>query len=161
MIILLVGVAGSGKTTVGSMLSKELGWRFIDADGYHPQANVAKMRSGSALSEGDRGPWLRTLNRLLLSLQETRVQGVLACSALTRSSRSRLLEGIDCADVVYLKGDPRLIEGRLNLREGHFFENGLLQSQFETLEEPDDVLVVAIEASPSEIVAMIRKALKI
>jgi gluconokinase len=161
MIILLMGVAGSGKTTVGRLLAAELDWAFYDADDMHPPVNIAKMARGTALSDADRGPWLQAIHELLVSLEATHTDAVVACSALKRAYRARLLQGLSGTAVVYLKGDPDLIRSRLGARTGHFMPVRLLESQFAALEEPTQALTVDITADPCAIVRTIRRELAI
>ena len=158
--VLVMGVSGSGKTTVGRLLAEELGWNFQDADEFHPLTNVEKLRRGMPLTDDDRLPWLRQLRRLISGWIEAQRSVVLACSALTHRYRAILLEGMeDHVRLVYLKGNLDLIERRLAGRKDHFMHRGLLASQFETLEEPGEALVVDIEDSPDRIVARIRSGL--
>ena len=147
MIVVLMGVSGSGKTTVGRELADDLHWPFMDADDYHPQANVSKMASGIPLTDADRVPWL---DRLVTELRRFNLRGehaVLACSALKQTYRQRLDEASICKGdlrMVYLKGDAATIAPRLASRSGHYMPETLLASQFATLEEPQDALVVDI-----------------
>lgn len=146
--VVVMGVAGSGKTTVGAALAERLGWRFVDADDHHPPANIDKMRRGIPLDDDDRGPWLATLNHLLRTHQASSPAGagaggvVLACSALTRAYRDRLTAGVEDTTVVYLRAEPDVLAARLRARPGHFMPADLLASQLATLEEPlaDDAL---------------------
>ena len=155
MIIVLMGVSGSGKTTIGRLLSEQLGWVFYEADDYHSPASVEKMRGGVALDDEDRRPWLATLRDLLRACLKRDESAVLACSALKRRYREFLL--IDESVVlVFLKGDYQLIESRLALRRGHYMNPSLLGSQFETLEEPADAVQVDVTSSPEEIAEEIR-----
>jgi gluconokinase len=158
MVIVLMGVTASGKTTVGRMLAAELGYQFYDADDFHPRANVDKMRRGVALTDADRLPWLETLRDLVRrSLAENR-NAVLACSALKDAYRRYLL--IDPrVTLVYLKASQDLIRQRLQQRPGHFMNPALLESQFATLEEPKDALWVEASLRPEEIVSAIRRRL--
>lgn len=150
--VIVMGVAGSGKTTVGQVLAQRLGWEFHDADGFHPAANIAKMASGIPLDDLDRLPWLASLHALIsASLAEDR-PGVLACSALKGSYRQKLLEGIQDVLVVHLKGGYDLIWSRISARQDHYMKPGMLKSQFEALEEPADVLAVDIAMTVEEIV---------
>jgi gluconokinase len=161
MVIILFGVTGSGKSSIGRLLAAELGWEFYDADRFHPPGNVEKMSQGVALTDEDRRPWLESLCELLRTIAGRGEDAVLACSALKESYRRRLAL---CAEVrlVFLKGEFALIEKRLNQRQGHFMDPRLLRSQFETLEEPrGGALVVDVEPGPSEIVKVIRSELKI
>jgi len=155
MIIVLMGVSGSGKTTVGRLLSKELGWKYYEADDYHSSANVEKMRRGIPLDDADRRPWLETLRDLIRDCLEREENAVLTCSALKESYREFLL--IDERVVlIYLKGSYELIRQRLAARRGHYMNPNLLDSQFDTLEEPAAATHVDISSSPDEIVKKIR-----
>ena len=153
-----MGVAGSGKTTIGLALAELLQWQFVDADGFHPPANVAKMRAGIPLEDTDRAPWLASLQNAIAGWLEARSNVVLACSALKQSYRDQLLVSPD-VKLVYLRGSRELIADRLTQRQGHYMDPNLLASQFATLEEPQDAVVVGVEADVPEIVALIRKAL--
>jgi len=158
MVIVLMGVSGAGKTTVGQLLASQLRWNFADADDYHPPANVEKMRTGIPLTEADRGPWLETLHALITGWIATRKNAVLACSALKHAYRNSLQIGPE-VQVFYLKGTPQLLHQRLHSRHGHFMTEQMLESQLATLEEPDDAAVVNIDRSPAEIVTEIRARL--
>lgn len=153
--IIVMGVAGSGKTTVGQALAKRLGWDFYDADGFHPIENISKMASGIPLDDADRIPWLASLRALIsASLTEQR-PAVLACSALKESYRQKLLAQNSDVLLVYLKGDYDLIWSRLAERQDHYMKPEMLQSQFDVLEEPTDVLTVDVAMSVKEIVGEI------
>ena len=159
MIVVLMGVSGSGKTAVGQVLAHELGWTFVDADDFHPAANVAKMRRGVPLDDDDRRPWLDAVRR---RLHEARGRGenvVLACSALKHAYQDYLRDE-DPAHVrfAYLRGSEELIR-RLAARKGHFMNPALLHSQFETLEPPAEALPVDIDAAPGEVAARIHRGL--
>jgi carbohydrate kinase (thermoresistant glucokinase family) len=154
-VIVVMGVAGSGKSTIGPMLARRLDCEFADADAFHPPANVEKMKSGVPLTDEDRTPWLQAIAAWIDRKRAAGQRGVVGCSALKRAYR-RVLRG-DRSDVrfVYLKGDRALIAARMAARTGHFMPVGLLDSQFRTLEEPgpdENPLVVSIEAPPREIV---------
>ena len=155
MVIVLMGVAGSGKTTIGRMLSEAMGWKFYDADDFHPRANVEKMRGGLPLDDDDRRPWLEALRELIWGCLERGESAVLACSALRESYREYLLVDEE-VKLVYLKGDFELIQKRLKGRRGHFMNPELLDSQFATLEEPDEGLHVDVSSPPREVVKTIR-----
>jgi gluconokinase len=159
MVIILMGVAGSGKTTVGQLLARRLGWIFYDGDDFHPASNREKMKRGVPLDETDRRPWLLAIRQLIIDLLNANRNAVVACSALKRSYR-QLLAG-DGAEVkfVYLQGSPAEIAERLSNRRGHFFDPALLQSQFADLEEPDGALKVDISLRPEQIVDTIIAAL--
>lgn len=153
MIIVIMGIAGSGKTTVGRLLAAELGWSFFDADELHPAANIAKMASGQPLDDADRGPWLARLRQLVDELVAAGTSAVLACSALKQSYRERLLGGCAEARLVYLKASRALLAQRLRERAHHFFPAELLDSQLAALEEPEDALVMDPERPPADIVS--------
>ena len=155
MIIVLMGVTGSGKTTAGQRLAQSLGWKYFDADDFHSAANVAKMKSGIPLTDADRKPWLESLQALIQENLRDRQSAVIACSALKQSYREMLLID-ERVRLVYLKGDYDLIKERLNARSNHYMNPALLDSQFQTLEEPEDALSVDIRSSPEEIVGVIR-----
>ena len=155
MIVVVMGVAGAGKTTVGRLLARELGGDFLDADDYHPAANVAKMRSGQALTDDDRRPWLTRLNEVLREHAARSAGVVLACSALKASYRDQLLAGLPEARLVYLRGTKALIAGRLEARRAHFMNPALLDSQFAALEEPADAIVADIGPAPEAIAAAV------
>lgn len=158
MIVILMGVSGSGKTTVGRLLSEELGWKFYEADDYHSRANVEKMRNGIPLDDADRRPWLETLRDLILNCLERNENAVLACSALKESYREFLLID-ERVILIYLKGDYEIIQKRLGERRGHYMNPNLLDSQFDTLEEPAADVHIDISSSPDEIVKKIRSRL--
>jgi gluconokinase len=156
MIVLVMGVAGVGKTTIGALLAQRLGWRFIDADDYHPPQNVAKMKAGIPLEDADRWPWLAHLNRILK--EET--NAVLGCSALKQSYRERLGQGISDFRTVYLYGSVELIRARMASRSHRFMPSALLESQFAALEPPADAIAIDVAATPEECVAAIVTALR-
>jgi gluconokinase len=158
MVVILMGVTGSGKTTVGKLLSKDLGWRYFDADDFHPPANVEKMRMGVPLDDADRTPWLETLRKLIRNCLDQSENAVLACSALKESYRSFLLID-ESVRLIYLKGDYGLIQERLSKRRGHYMNPKLLDSQFDTLEEPEGDVQIDVSSSPDEIVKIIRSHL--
>jgi gluconokinase len=153
-----MGVTGSGKTTIGRLLSEELGWTYYDADNFHPPANVEKMSSGIPLNDDDRRPWLETLSHLVRKDLERGQSAVLACSALKETYRKFLLID-DRVKLIYLKADYELIKKRLSERRGHYMHPALLDSQFETLEEPEKGVQVDASLSPVEIVKIIRSHL--
>jgi len=161
MIIVLMGVSGSGKTTIGQRLAQSLGWTFYDGDDFHPQANIDKMRQGIPLTDGDRDSWLTALQQLIDSLLQNDRSAVLACSALKQTYRNRLQRDLAHVRFVYLKGDFDLIRRRLMSRQGHFMRADLLRSQFATLEEPQGVLTVDISRSPEQIVTTIKTAFQL
>jgi len=155
VIVLLMGVSGAGKTTVGTMLASQLGWEFADADDYHPAANVEKMRNGVPLTDADREPWLERLRALIVAWIASGKSAVLACSALKEAYRDRLMVGAEVR-VVYLKADRELLRERLLLRRGHYMKEGMLESQIETLEEPADAIVLDARSSVEDVVREIR-----
>jgi gluconokinase len=146
VIIILLGVSGSGKTTVGKALGTLLGWSFLDADDYHPKANVAKMSRGEPLTDADRAPWLEILRTEIAIRLARGEEAILACSALKKAYRQQLQ--VDPAQVrfVYLKVPPELLQKRLEQRKGHFMKPSMLRSQLETLEEPmpSEALVIEV-----------------
>lgn len=163
--IVLIGPAGAGKTTVGSALADSLGWRFVDADDFHSPENRARLATGDALSDGDRAPWLASLRGEIERAIEHGESIVLACSALKRSYRAALLPQSERAAeqvrFVYLKSSVARLDQRLRTRVGHFAPPALLESQLETLEEPapeEGVLTVDGERPVGELVARIRRA---
>ncbi|HEU5237985.1 MAG TPA: gluconokinase [Pyrinomonadaceae bacterium] len=160
MFIVLMGVTGSGKTTIGRKLAESLGWKYFDADDFHSTANVGKMRSGVPLTDEDRKPWLESLRRLIQNSLANNEPAILACSALKQSYREVLLVD-DRVKFVYLKGDYNLIKKRLTARSNHYMNPSLLDSQFQTLEEPEGVLKVEIQHSPDEIVEIIKAELNL
>lgn len=158
MIIILMGVSGAGKTTVGQLLASQLGWEFADADDYHSAGNVEKMRTGIPLTDADRAPWLETLRALITRWIAAGKNGVLACSALKRTYRENLQLSPE-VKFVYLKGSPSLLHQRLHSRLGHFMTEQMLASQLAALEEPEHAVIVDVDASPAEIVAKIRASI--
>ncbi|MBK8428793.1 MAG: gluconokinase [Lewinellaceae bacterium] len=158
MIIVVMGVSGSGKSTVGSLLADELDWPFYDADDFHNEANRNKMSQGIPLTDDDRSTWLASLRELIQNNINSETSIVLACSALKESYRA-ILKVHERVRFVYLKGSYAEIESRLKNRTGHFMPVKLLKSQFETLEEPRDALTVALTHSPEEIIQIIYKGL--
>ena len=159
MITVLMGVAGSGKTTVGRLLAAELGWTFLDGDDFHSPASVARMAAGLPLTDAERLPWLARLRELIERYIEEGRDAVLACSALKERYRQILLEGLPDVKLVYLRGERELLASRLSQRQGHFFPVHLLESQLRDLEEPVSAVTVDVTGSPAQIVAAIRAAL--
>lgn len=160
MIIIILGVAGSGKTTIGLLLARELGWTFFDADDFHSGSNRAKMSQGVPLTDEDRAGWLTSLKELITQNIQQNHPAILACSALKNSYRATL-EVNEQVKFVYLRGTYEQIKKRLLNRTGHFMTAVMLDSQFQTLEEPKNALTVDITASPQEILAIIRKGLNL
>ena len=157
-LIVVMGVAGAGKTTVGRTLAEQIGWTFVDADTYNPEANRAKLAAGIELTDADRAEWLETLNQAMVRDISRGMRVVLACSALKESYRAVLTRSIPAARFVYLRATPALIRARLSTRT-HFFNPGLLTSQFATLEEPRDALVIDADAPALVIAQDIRSRL--
>jgi gluconokinase len=161
VIVLLMGPAGSGKTTVGKLLASQFSWLFADADDFHPPANIEKMARGVGLTDEDRVPWLQSIRDAMRQWQAQRKNVVLACSVLKRSYRELL--GVHSNDrnvkLVYLKGSYGLLLERLRSRKGHYANEHLLASQLADLEEPTEAVTIDAAGSPEEIVAEIRKRL--
>jgi gluconokinase len=160
MIILIMGVTAAGKTTVGRALAATLHWRFADADDYHSEANIAKMRAGIPLTDEDRAPWLQSLRSAILGWIASGESIVLACSALKASYRDILLASPE-VKLVYLRITEELAAARLAARRGHYMNPVLVRSQFETLEEPHDALIVDAAQPTEQIVISIRQAFAI
>jgi len=151
-----MGVSGAGKTAIGEALATELGWRFIDADDFHPEANVAKMAAGEPLDDPDRWPWLDRLNAMLRAEEDA----VLACSALKERYRARLAKGVGRVEWIYLKGDFDLIRSRLLQRQHRYMPASLLESQFAALEPPARAITVDVSADVATCVAAIAARLR-
>src|SRR5262245_2275808 len=161
MIVSVFGVSGAGKTTIGRLLSEQLGWRFYEADDFHPCANIEKMRSGRPLSDEDRWPWLERLREQITRSISAKENAVLACSALKRAYRGRLRVSSE-VKLVFLRGDYPLIAKQLRHRRGHFMNPELLRSQFADLEEPqpdEDVITIQLGRAPEELVEEIKTKL--
>ena len=161
MIVIVFGVSGAGKTTIGKLLAREFGWRFYEADDFHLQASINKMRRGIPLTDEDRSPWLESLHHLIKRSLEAGQNAVLACSALKRSYRERL-HSSDGVKFVFLRGNYALIEKQLRQRRGHFMNPELLRSQFADLEEPkpdEDMVTIELGRTPQELVEEIKTKL--
>ena len=156
MIILVMGVSGSGKTTIGKLLAESLGWQFSDADDFHGRENIAKMSQNIALSDEERMPWLALLQNAIDTWLKQQENRVLACSALKDSYRQMLWRDPQQMRIVYLKGSPELIQERMQQRLNHFMSEKLLNTQFEILEEPKTALYVNVDNSPQEIITEIK-----
>ena len=160
MVILVMGVSGSGKTTIGQMLSAQLNWPFVDGDSLHSAANIAKMAAGIPLTDDDRAPWLQSIHDVMEGWRTQHKNGIVASSALKEKYRQILLTSPDIK-LVYLRGSYELIYSRMQHRPGHYMKPEMLQSQFAALEEPKDAVVVDISESAEQIVATIRQKLAI
>ncbi len=162
--IILMGVSGSGKSTIGAAVAREIKAKFIDGDDLHPRANIQKMASGQPLNDEDRAPWLQRLNDAAYSLNHKNENGIIVCSALKRRYRDLLRKDNDNMVFIYLKGSFEVILARLQARSGHFMPTELLKSQFEALEEPGadekDVICVDIDTDVEGVVGRCVAALK-
>ncbi|MDG2399197.1 MAG: gluconokinase [Akkermansiaceae bacterium] len=152
--LVIMGVSGSGKTTVGKLLAQKTGGRFLDGDDFHPPENVAKMSSGIPLTDEDRQGWLETLASIIHEADDLTI---IACSALKASYRAILKEAV----FIFLHGSPELLADRINQRSGHYMPPGLLQSQLETLEVPTNVLALNVVESPQTLVEQIMARLNL
>ncbi len=161
MVIVLMGVSGCGKTTVGEVLAGQLHWTFLDADNFHPPENKEKMRKAVPLTDDDRIPWLQALAARIVSANKTGENCVLACSALKRSYRQMIRGEETNVNFVYLKGPEELIADRLEKRTHEYMNPALLKSQFNTLEEPNNAVYVTIDKGPDAIVSEIRRELQL
>lgn len=158
-VLVVMGVSGTGKTTVGKLLSEQLGYSFFDGDDFHPEENIKKMASGKPLNDDDRKGWLLKLNQLALQQQD--VGAVIACSALKKAYRSLLRAGMGSnLRFIYLEGSFDLVKSRLKNRKDHFMPIALLKTQFETLEPPSKAIAVSIAPQPDQIVQEVLKQLK-
>ena len=158
--IIVMGVSGCGKSTIGLMLAAQLGWRFADGDDFHPPANVAKMKSGTPLSDEDRWPWLDQLNGLLRDSNSSGKPLVLACSALKQRYRDRLARNVVNLRLVYLYGSFELISARVAARQHKYMPASLLRSQFDALEAPIDALAIDIDQAPEQLVDAVVRAVR-
>ena len=160
LVLVIMGVSGSGKTTVGEGLAERLGWPFFEGDDYHPEANVEKMEQGEPLTDEDRRPWLENLRDVIDHLVDEGRSGVITCSALKASYRRVLREGReDTVRFVYLEGSYEVIRERMEQRKDHFFDAGMLKSQFEALEPPAQALTVRIDQPPGQTLGDIMRRL--
>jgi gluconokinase len=162
MILVIMGVSGSGKTTIGTQLALTLHWEFEDADWFHPTRNIDKMHAGIALTDEDRAPWLIAIADFIDQARTAGRHAVVTCSALKRRYRTVIIGNRPDVRLIYLKGDMELIGRRIATRHEHFMPASLLQSQFDALEEPgpdENAIVVSVAPRPREIVAQILDAL--
>jgi gluconokinase len=163
VIVIIFGVSGAGKTTIGKLLAAQLGWQFYEADDFHPRSNIEKMRRGRPLTDEDRWPWLERLREQLTRSVAAKENAVLACSALKRAYRERLHVSDD-VKFVFLCGDYVVVEKQLRRRRAHFMNPELLRSQFTDLEEPgadEDVLTIELGRTPEELVEEIKTNLRL
>jgi gluconokinase len=163
VIVIVFGVSGAGKTTIGKLLAKRLGWRFLEADDFHPRGNIEKMHNGLPLTDEDRLPWLKLLREEIERSLAAKENAVLACSALKRMYRERLRVSDD-VKFVLLRGDYALVEKQLHSRRGHFMKPDLLRSQFADLEEPEsdeDAITIELGRTPEELVEEIETKLRL
>lgn len=161
MIVILMGVSGSGKTTIGRLLSEQLGWRLFDADEFHSSANIEKMRNGIALTDEDRWPWLDRMNAMLRERDALGESVLLACSALRHIYRERLAQGTTPIYWIHLTGSFELIRQRMEARQNHYMKAAMLQSQFAALEAPENAFTVDIGDAPLSIARSIIQRLQI
>lgn len=159
MILIVMGVSGCGKSTIGQMLADKFNCGFYDGDNFHPAENIAKMSQGIPLNDDDRAPWLRAIQQAAHQLIVEGKDGVFACSALKERYRAVLLENNPDTYFVYLKGSYETIWERMSARSGHYMKAGMLQSQFDALEEPANAITVNISDAPKTIVAEVLKQL--
>ncbi|MCA9419976.1 MAG: gluconokinase [Nitrospira sp.] len=157
--MILMGVSGSGKTTIGQLLARDLGWSFYEGDDFHSQGNLAKMLGGVPLTEEDRLPWLDAIHQLVHDLITKSQRAVITCSALKQTYRKWVTEDHTHVSLVYLRGSYALIHPRLRARTDHFMKGDLLASQYSLLEEPHDVPFVDVSQAPEVIVEQIKRML--
>jgi len=160
MVILLMGTTGAGKTTVGKLLTARLRWTFLDADDFHPPANIEKMKHGIPLSDADRFPWLQKIHTELARLSQNGTNIVLACSALKQSYRDFLSAGLDMR-IVYLRGTYEVMRRHIESRHGHFAGEAILAGQFADLQEPKNALILDVSHSPEQLVTEIIAKLRL
>ncbi|CAH1528799.1 D-gluconate kinase, thermosensitive [Vibrio rotiferianus] len=154
--VVVMGVCASGKTTIGEHLAKKLGRKFIDGDDLHPRANIQKMASGQPLNDDDRKPWLERIRDAAYSLESKNEHGIIVCSALKKIYRDQIREGNENVSFLFLDGSKELILERMRARQGHFMKENMVNSQFETLERPEDeprTIFVSIDATIEEVVS--------
>ena len=161
MLIIITGVSGVGKTTIGKLLSENMGWAFYEGDDYHTNVSLAKMRYGTPLTDDDRWPWLDAIRAKIFEIVLHKENAVLSCSALKESYRMRLGFGLKDIVFVYLRGDYQLVRNRISGRVGHFMSAGLLDSQYRDLEEPQNAIVVDAALEPMTIINYLKQALSL
>ena len=159
MIVVMMGVSGCGKTTVGRLLAKRLDWAYYEGDAFHPPENIEKMSQGVSLDDIDRGPWLASIKEAIDRCADGASDAVFACSALHRKYRRTLSADVVDIRFVYLKGEFRTIRDRMKSRDRHYMKSNMLESQFSSLEEPDDAIEMDIKNSPQDIVERIESQL--
>lgn len=162
MVLVVMGVSGSGKTTIGKLLAERLGWHYQEGDALHPPENVAKMSAGTPLSDADRAPWLRRVADHIDAWRSTAEAGVITCSALKRAYRDIIIGDRPDVGLVHLRGSRELIGRRMAARKGHFMPTALLDNQFATLQEPspeERAIIVDVDGTPAEIVDEISRQL--
>jgi len=159
LIIVVMGVAASGKSTLGRALAKSLDWEFVEGDDYHPADNIAKMRHGVPLDDADRVPWLESMNDYLKLLDKVGKSAVVACSALKQQYRDMLGHGVSDMRYVFLCGDPELIQRRIVERQGHFMPPDLLDSQIAAMEPPQDAIWVGVDLPLLDKVDVVERAI--
>ena len=160
MFYIVMGVSGTGKSTIGKLLSDRTGWTFYDADDFHPLTNIIKMKRGIPLNDEDRLPWLLKLKQLITNTIDSDRQGILACSALKSEYRQILQNDRSEVRFIYLRGDYDCIQSRVRQRTGHFMSSALLRSQFDTLEEPKNAIKVDVSHTPEAIVKEILERIR-
>jgi gluconokinase len=161
--LVIMGVSGSGKSTVGRLLAERLGWPFRDADSFHPPENIAKMSAGIPLTDADRWPWLEAIAQWIDERRAAGGHGIVTCSALRRAYRAIIVGDREDVRIVYLEGSFELIAERLARRKDHFMPAGLLQSQFDALEEPgpeERPITVSIAPPPEEVAEAVLRAVE-
>ena len=161
MLIIITGVSGVGKTTIGKLLSENMGWTFYEGDDYHTNVNLAKMRNGTPLTDDDRWPWLDALREKISEILLHDEDAILSCSALKESYRMRLGSSLKNIVFVYLRGDYQLVRNRIAERIGHFMNADLLASQYSDLEEPQNAIVVDAALEPMAIINYLKQALSL
>lgn len=159
-LLLVMGVAGAGKSTIGHLLAEALGWDFFDGDDFHPPQNVAKMAQGLPLSDADRLPWLQAMRRFIAQRDATQQPAVIAASVLKQQYRDLLMQQDTQIALIYLQGDFDTIYARMQQRQQHFMKAEMLQSQFDALEEPESAWKISIQQSPTQMVAQILEHLR-